>query len=226
LTTHVHPAGACTTSVWAPVVVCALTDWPLAPVSLIAGVPEADDPDGAIDTWNDGPEAGAGVQLKAQPMLQLAALVVNAGLVQLPCICVGPRRTRAGPAAAAGGVVVEPLAAAVVVVVEPPEAVVVVEPLDAAVVVVVAVLDVGNLYAGASDDWDEVDPPVVPLSQNPNRVATTTATAICHVFQARRSLIWSSPGAGHGSLPFASYPASPAAISVPLLDWGGRSDIP
>ncbi len=159
-------------------------------------------------------------------MFQLAAVMVNAGLVQLPCICVGPRRTRGGPAAAADGVVVEPPGAAVVVVVEPPEAVVVVEPLDAAVVVVVAVLDVGNLYAGASDDCDEVDPPVVPLSQNPTRIATPTATAICHVFQALRSLIWSSPGAGHGSAPFASNPASPAAVSVPLLDWGGRTDIP
>jgi hypothetical protein len=160
-------------------------------------------------------------------MLQLAAVVVNAGLVQLPCICVGPRRTRAGPAAAADGVVVEPLAPDAVVVVDPPEAMVVVESLVAAVVVVVAaVLDVGNLYAGVSDDWDEVEPPVVPLSQNPTRIATTTATTICHVFQARRSLIWSSPGAGHKSPPFASNPASSAAVSVPLLDGGGRTDIP
>lgn len=166
------------------------------------------------------------MQLKAQPMFQLPAVMVNTGLVQFPCICVGPRRTRAGPAAAADGVVVvEPPAA--VVVVEPPEAVVVVEPLDAAVVVVVAAVpDVGNLYAGASDDWDEVDPPVVPLSQNPTRIATATATTICHVFQARRSLIWSSPGAGHGSAPFVSNPTSPAAVSVPLLDWGGRTDMP
>jgi hypothetical protein len=148
--------------------------------------------------------------------------MVNAGLVQLPCICVGPSMTRAGPAVAVDGVVVEPPAAAVVVVVEPLDAAV----LDAAVVVVLVVPDVGNLYAGASDDCDDVDPPVVPLSANPTRIAMSTATAICHVFQARRSLIWSSPGDGQGSLPFAPNPASPGATSVPLLDWGGRSDIP
>jgi hypothetical protein len=153
--------------------------------------------------------------------------MAKAGLVQLPCICVGPSSTRAGPAAAVDAVVVEPPAAAVVVVVEPSgAAVVVVEPLDGVVVVVLAVLDVGNLYAGASDDCDVVDPPVVPLSTNPTRIPMSTATAICHVFQARRSLMWSSPGDGQGSLPIASNPTSPGAISVPLLDWGGRSDIP
>jgi hypothetical protein len=105
--------------------------------------------------------------------------------------------------------------------------VVVVEPLAAAVVVVVLLApDVGNLYAGASDDCEEeVDPPVVPLSQNPIRIAMTTATTICHVFQARRSLICSSPGAGEGSPAVPSISASPGAISVPLLDWGGRSDM-
>jgi hypothetical protein len=137
-----------------------VTDCPEAPVWLIAGVPVADDPTGVTDTWNDGPPAGAGVQLNAQPMFQLAAVVVNAGLVQLPFICVGPNRTRAGPAAAAGGEVdvVEPPAPVVVVVVDPPApvvavdppaAVVVVEPLEpragAAAVVVVDPVDVGSL---------------------------------------------------------------------------------
>ena len=44
------------------------------------------------------------MQLNAQPMFQLAAVMVNAGLVQLPCICVGPESTRAGPAATADDV--------------------------------------------------------------------------------------------------------------------------
>ena len=92
----------------------------------------AGDPAGVTVTWKDGPEAGAGAQLKAQPMFQLAAVVVNAGLVQLPDIWVGPRRTRAGPAAAVDGVDVDP---PVVVVVDPPAAVVVVEPPGAVVVV-------------------------------------------------------------------------------------------
>ena len=173
LTTQVQLAGACTTNVCAPSMDWAVTDCPEAPVWLIAGVPVGDDPSGVTDTSNDGPPAGAGVQLKAQPMFQLAAVVVNAGLVQLPCICVGPNRTRAGPAAAVDGgvdVVVEPPApvvvvvdppAPVVVVVDPPAPVVVVEPLepraDDDVVVVVDPVDVGTLYAGAFDA--EVAPP-------------------------------------------------------------------
>jgi hypothetical protein len=171
LTTQVQLAGACTTNVCAPSMDCAVTDCPEAPVRLIAGVPVGDDPTGVTDTWNDGPPAGAGVQLNAQPMFQLAAVVVNAGLVQLPCICVGPNRTRAGPAAAAGGEVdgvVEPPAPVVVVVdppapvvvVAPPAAVVVVEPPDPRaddVVVVVDPVDVGSLYAGTFDA--EVAPP-------------------------------------------------------------------
>jgi hypothetical protein len=146
LTTQVQPVGACTTKVCAPRVDCAVTDCPDAPVSLSAGVPVGDDPTGVTDTWNDGPAAGAGAQLNAQPMFQLATVVVNAGLVQLPCIWVGPMRTCAGPAAAVDdvGVVVDPPAAPVVEV-DPPAAVVVVDPPAMAAVVVVVPLEVGSL---------------------------------------------------------------------------------
>jgi hypothetical protein len=68
-------------------------------------------------------------------MFQPAAVVVNAGLVQLPWSCVGPISTRAGPVGALEGLV-----AGVVVVVDPPAAVVVVDP-PAAVVVVVEPLE-------------------------------------------------------------------------------------
>jgi hypothetical protein len=64
-------------------------------------------------------------------MFQPAVDVVKAGLVQFPCICVGPSRTRAGPA----GVLDE--VGAEVVVVEPPACVVVVDPPAAVVVMVV-----------------------------------------------------------------------------------------
>jgi hypothetical protein len=127
---------------------CAVTDCPVAPVSLIAGVPPGDDPVGVTNTWNDAPAAGAGTHLNAQPMFQPATVVVNTGLVQFPWSCVGPIRTRAGPAGAldevdAEVVVVVELPAAVVVV-EPPGAVVVVEPLvDDDVVVVAEPVDVG-----------------------------------------------------------------------------------
>ncbi len=68
-------------------------------------------------------------------MFQPAAVVVNAGLVQLPCICVGPKSTCGGPAEADDpAVVVDPPAP--VVVVDPLEAVVVVDPPAAVVVVV------------------------------------------------------------------------------------------
>jgi hypothetical protein len=68
-------------------------------------------------------------------MFQPAAVIVNAGLVQLPWSCVGPMRTRAGPAGT-----LDELVAEVVVVVDPPACVVVVDP-PAAVVVVVVVVD-------------------------------------------------------------------------------------
>ena len=137
LTAQVQLAGACTTKVCAPRVDCAVTDCPDGPVWLIAGVPVGDDPTGVTNTWNDGPPAGAGAHRNAQPMFQPAAVVVNVGLVQLPWSCVGPIRTRAGPAAAVDDgvdVVVDP--PATVVVVDPPARVVVVDPPAAAVVVV------------------------------------------------------------------------------------------
>lgn len=166
-TAQVQLAGACTTSVCAPSEDCAVTDCPDGPVSLIAGVPVGDDdPAGVTKTWKDVPAAGAGLQLNAQPMFHPATVVVNAGLVQLPWSCVGPMRTRAGPAAGddvddGADVAVDPPAAAVVVGVEPLDppaaAVVVVEdplepPADDGVVLVVDPVDLGRTYAGAFDD--------------------------------------------------------------------------
>ena len=115
LTAQVQVAGACTTNVCAPRVDCVVTDCPDGPVWVIAGVLPGEDPTGDTKTWNDGPPAGAGTHLNAQPMFQPAAVVVKVGLVQLPCICVGPIRTRAGPAAT-----VEDVDGAVDVVVDPP----------------------------------------------------------------------------------------------------------
>src|SRR5580698_8441551 len=130
--TQVHDAVVCTTSSCAPRLDWGVTDCPDAPVSLIAAVPvgDADDPAGVTNTWNEGPAAGAGAQLNAQPMFHGATVVVNAVLVQFP-FCWGESRSwRAGPTAAP---------AAVVAVVEPPATVVVVDP-PATVVVVVAEL--------------------------------------------------------------------------------------
>ena len=203
LTAQVQLAGACTTSICAPRLDCAVTDCPDGPVSLTAGVPVGDDPTGVTNTWNDDPAAGAGAHLKAQPMFQPAAVVVNAGLFQLPWSCVGPMRTRAGPDAAAVGVdvVVDPPTAAVVVVDPPAAAVVVVDTLDPLaddVVDVVDPVDAGNLYAGAFVDWVVV-PAVVPFNAIPTTSAARIATRSCHVLQVRFSLMWSSPGraAGH-----------------------------
>ena len=216
LTTQVQPVGACTTNVCAPRVDCAVTDCPDAPVSLTAGVPPREAPVGVTNTWNDGPEAGAGAQLNAHPMFQPATVVVNAGLVQLPCICVGPKRTCAGPAPAAV-VVADPPAA--VVVVDPPAAVVVVDP-PAAVVVAVDPLVVGSLYAGALEDA-LVEPAVVPFSANPTRIARATATMSCHVAQLRLPLICSSPGAGMTSPSLVPGPGWPGIMPAPVLEWGG-----
>jgi hypothetical protein len=195
-TTQVQPVAACTTNVCDPSVDWGVIDCPDAPVPLTAGAPVAGDPAGVTDTRKDGPEAGAGVQLKAQPMFQLAAVVVKAGLVQLPDIWVGPRRTRAGPAAAVDGVDVGPPAA--VVVVDPPAAVVVVADPPGAVVVVTELPEVGSLYAGAPDDA-VAESPVVPFNAKPTRTATTIATRSCHVAHVRFPLMWSSPGAGMAS---------------------------
>ncbi len=165
LTTHVQVAGACTTSVCAPRVVWLVTDCPAAPLSVTAGVPLGDPPTGVTNTWNDAPLAGAGTHRNAQPIFQPDAVVVKAGLVQFPCICVGPMSTRAGPAGALDEVeeevvdVVDPPAC--VVVVPPAAVVVVVEPLVPADVVVV-VGDVGIWYAGVEAD-EAVDPCRFPI---------------------------------------------------------------
>jgi hypothetical protein len=151
---------------------------------------------------------------------------VKAGLVQLPSICVGPRSTRAGPAAAVEDVDVDPPAAAVVVVelsaavvvVDPLLAFVAVEPLGAVVDVEVDPAEVGSLYAGAADD-SLADPSVVPFNANPTRSAITMATSSCHVAQLRLPLIRRSPGAGMGSSPPG--PAPPGAVPALLLDGGG-----
>lgn len=211
-TAHVQLAGACTTSVCAPVLDCAVTDCPDGPVSLIAGVPVGDEPTGVTNTWNEGPDAGAGVHWNAQPMFQLGAVIVKAGLVQFPVICVGPTSTRAGAAAA---VVVDPPA---VVVVVPPAAEVVVEPAPAAVVVVDAV-DFGIVYAGALEDEEE-DEPDPPPNQLPSHIPTKAArpipTASCHDLQDRFSLMWRSPGEGKGSLVAGPKSGATGAASEPL----------
>jgi len=215
LTIQVQEAGACTTSVCAPRLDAVVTDCPDVPVSLIAGVPEAAEPAGVTNTWNDGPAAGAGAHWKAQPIFHGAAVVVNDVLVQLPLSCGDSRRTRAGPAAAvdevdeAAVVVVEPPAAVVVVeppaavvVVEPPAAVVVVEPPAVVVVVEPPAVDElegvalgGSLLLPALDALD-APPPVSPLIHIPKMVATRMAVRSCQVLQVRRSLILSSPRSG------------------------------
>ena len=185
-----------------------MTDCPDDPVWLIAGVPEGADPAGVTDTWNDGPEAGAGAQLKAQPMFHGAAVVVNDPLVQLPCCCGESRRTCAGPAVPADDgvdVVVDPPAAlvvvdtpAVVVVVTelPPAAGVVVAVLPPAVAPVVAALGGGSVPVVVLAPFVPDAPPVSPLIHIPKTAATRTAIRSCQVFQDRRSLILSSPGMG------------------------------
>ena len=89
-------------------------------------------PEGTTKTWNDGPEAGAGVHWNAHPMLHVPLPTVKGVLVQFPCDCgVGPSRTCAVPVAAAvdggevapevaGGCVVTLAAGAVVAVPEVP----------------------------------------------------------------------------------------------------------
>lgn len=218
MTIQVQAAGACTTSVCAPMLDCDVTDCPDGPVSLIAAVPLGDDPAGVTNTWNDGPAAGAGEHLNAQPMFHEATVVVKGVLVQLPVSCGDIRRTRAGPAAAVDDAVVDPPATVVVVdppaavvVVDPPEAVVVVAELPPAAVVVVAVLP------GAGEPEDAAlgggslplsplaapfaldPPPVSPLIHMPTMVATRMAAKSCQVLQDRRSLSLSSPGWGVSS---------------------------
>ena len=85
-------------------------------------------------TSNEVPAVGAGEHWKAQPIFQLAAVIVKAELVQSPDDWVGPKRTSVAAAvvvvvepAAVVGDVVDPVEAEVVVV-DPDEDVVVVEP--------------------------------------------------------------------------------------------------
>ena len=78
---------------------CVVTDWPDAPVPFTAGVAPAVPPAGTTNTWNDGPDTGAGVHWNAHPMLQVPLPTVKAELVQFPCVCgEGPRSTCATPA--------------------------------------------------------------------------------------------------------------------------------
>ena len=187
----------------------------------MAGVPLGDDPAGTTNTWKEGPDAGAGVQLNAQPMFQLAAVVVKAGLVQLPWSCVGPRSTRAGPAATVDDVVADP-PAAVVVVVDPLVAAAVVVDPPAAAVVVVDPVDLGMVYAGALEEDDPVEPDEGALAAMPTRRKTSATTAICHDFQVRFSLICRSPGAGNGSGPAGPGAVRPGSATPPLLVEGGN----
>ena len=213
LTIQVQDGEVWITSVCAPVVVWAVTDRPVAPVSLMAGVPVGDPPAGTTNTWNDGPAAGAGAHAKAQPMFHGAAVVVNDVLVQLPLSWGDVSSTRAGPAAAAGAevaVVDDP--PATVVVVAPAAAVVVVvaallalPPAAAAVVVVVppppAVVSPELCVGGGRVPFvvppvaeAPPPPPVSPLIHMPMMAATTATDKSCQVFQERRCLILSSPG--------------------------------
>jgi hypothetical protein len=209
----VHDAVACTTSSCAPRLDWVVTDCPDAPVSLMAAVPvgDADDPAGVTYTSKEGPAAGAGAQLNAQPMLHGATVVVKAVLVQFPFCWGESRSTRAGPAAApdAAVAVVDP--PATVVVVDPPAAVVGVDPPAAVVVVVAepppadvvvvllplapeAVLAGGNVPDVVPVAVAVPLPPVSPLIHIPRTAATRTAVKSCQVFQLRRSLILNSPG--------------------------------
>jgi len=230
LTIQVQDAGACTTSVCAPRLDAAVTDCPDAPVSLIAGVPEAAEPAGVTNTWNDGPAAGAGAHWKAQPIFHGAAVVVNDVLVQLPLSCGDSRRTRAGPAAAvddvddAAVVVVDP--PATVVVVDPPAAVVVVDP-PATVVVVPPAADEPEAAAlgGGSLPLPELDaldapPPVSPLIHIPKMAATRIAVRSCQVLQVRRSLILSSPRSGAWSDDASASPLFEGDVTDPASNKG------
>lgn len=212
LTIQVQPAGACTTSVCAPRLDCDVTDCPDAPVSLIAGVPGEDEPAGVTETWNEGPAAGAGEHLNAQPMFHDAAVVVKAGLVQLPWSCGDVTRTRAGPAGAddpdavAGDVEPPPAAAVVVVVDPPPGAVLEVAESPGAVVVVLPPVEEpadASLGGGSFPLVDppaplalEAPPPVSPLIHMPRTSAIRRPVRSCQFFQVRCCLSLSSPGCG------------------------------
>ncbi len=61
LTTHMQPAGACTTICWAPGLVTGVTAEPDPVETVIVGVPLGAAPAATTKTWKAGPEAGAGV---------------------------------------------------------------------------------------------------------------------------------------------------------------------
>jgi hypothetical protein len=86
------------------VLVWVVTDWPVAPVPLTAGVAPALPPAGTTKTWNDGPDTGAGVHWNAHPMLHVPPPIVNGELVQFPWVSgVGPRRTCTAPVVVVDG---------------------------------------------------------------------------------------------------------------------------
>jgi hypothetical protein len=163
-TAHTQVVGACTTRICSPTVDSVLTACPEAPVSLIAGALIGEEPAGAIDTWKDGVAVGAGVQRKAHPMFQPAAVTVKAELVQLPCDWVGPRSNFAGSAVAEIVGVVDGSAATLVVVLEEDAPDVVDELPPAGPVVELAEIDPldpvggGGWYAAEFCDWEDDEP--------------------------------------------------------------------
>jgi len=181
-----------------------VTDWPEAPVPLTAGAVPAFPPVGTTKTWNDGPDAGAGVHWNAHPMLHVPLPTVKGVLVQLPCDCgVGPRRTWGAPA--------------VVAVVAPGDVEVcvgdVVPDVAGATVVELDALAPGTVVEDAPSAGSAppplVDafgaawvPPPDHVMSMPSNKHTTPNTRSCHVCHERRSLIPSSPGAG-SPVPFS-----------------------
>jgi len=93
--------GAFTTSSWLPVVACAVTDCPEPPFSFTAAVEPGVPPAGTTNTWKLGPDTGAGVQRKAQPMFHDPPVILNGVLVHEPWDCTGPRSTANAPEAGA-----------------------------------------------------------------------------------------------------------------------------
>jgi len=125
LTAQTQPAGAFTVKTCDPTDDAVEIDCPEAPVSVTAGVADGLPPAGPTNTWNEGPETGAGVHSNAQPMFHGAAVVVNEGLVQSPFIWVAGSSNCNGVPGAVVGVEV----GAVVGVTPPGTVVAVVAPL-------------------------------------------------------------------------------------------------
>jgi len=210
-TIQMQLAGACTPSSWLPAVVCAVTDCPDAPVSFTAGLDPGELPAGKTKTWNEGPEAGAGVHWNAQPMFHVPPATVKGWLVHVPFDCVGPSSTWAGPVGAV--VAVDDVGA--VVVVDAVDAVVVVDAVGS--VVLPEEPDGGGTVYGLVVCVDEALPlPLLPSTMPTNRAATTAA-ASCHVRQDRRSLMPRSPRAGAPTLDVASDHPGPAGALVPAV---------